>query len=268
MKKNRKIISLLMSCFLFILISYNFAFAEGTFLSTTTTATTSALSIKPSVIFTVNCSESLNNINKCPRNYSASIPAGYMTLMWQAKNAISCVASDSGNTSKNWSGDKPTSGAVQIFSGLSGVVSYKMTCYSSDGNSVNSSIFVSVLQQNTTNSGINTINNGTLTNTQNDALNTTSAASVSASKCIISGSSTLKDIIMNFVIGCILTRSAYLIVALAFVVFFLGVFKFIRASSEDKQEGKEFMFWGVVGIAVMLSLWGIIATLQGIFLLR
>ncbi|KKT32071.1 MAG: hypothetical protein UW27_C0017G0094 [Parcubacteria group bacterium GW2011_GWA1_44_13] len=51
-----------------------------------------------------------------------------------------------------------------------------------------------------------------------------------------------------------------LLMALAVAYFLYGVMKFVRdQSSEDAQvEGKRHMVWGVVGIAIMVSVWGIL----------
>lgn len=83
--------------------------------------------------------------------------------------------------------------------------------------------------------------------------------------CTINSKMALKDIIMGFVIGCVLSRVAYLIIASAIVVFVYGMFKFISSEGDDKQGGREFMFWGIVGIFVMISFWGLVAILQSTF---
>ncbi len=58
------------------------------------------------------------------------------------------------------------------------------------------------------------------------------------------------------------------IFTLAFVVFLWGVFKFIRSSEQkDKQDSKQFIYVGLIGLFVMVSVWGIIriaATTLGI----
>ena len=92
--------------------------------------------------------------------------------------------------------------------------------------------------------------------------NTSFAATAS---CSMLGMTTLKDIIMRFIIGCILARSLYLIVALAVVIFLFGVFKFITSEGDNKQGGRELMFWGVVGLFVIFSIWGLVAILQNTF---
>ncbi|MFA5764053.1 MAG: hypothetical protein WCX27_01130 [Candidatus Paceibacterota bacterium] len=75
----------------------------------------------------------------------------------------------------------------------------------------------------------------------------------------------IKDLIMNLVIGCVLARLVYLIMAIAVVAFMFGVFRFMRAEGDGRQQGKELMFWGIIGLFVMVSLWGLVAILQGTF---
>ncbi len=91
------------------------------------------------------------------------------------------------------------------------------------------------------------------------------AATAGSGSCSISGMTTLKDIVIKFVVGCILARLVYLIIAVAVFVFLFGIFKFIRSEGDDKQAGRELMFWGIVGIFVMISVWGLVAILQGTF---
>ncbi len=64
-------------------------------------------------------------------------------------------------------------------------------------------------------------------------------------------------------IKCIIVAAIIpLIFSLAFVVFLWGVFRFIAASdAEKKQEGKKLIWWGIIGLFVMVSVWGIIKIL-------
>ncbi|HTH93136.1 MAG TPA: pilin [Candidatus Paceibacterota bacterium] len=53
------------------------------------------------------------------------------------------------------------------------------------------------------------------------------------------------------------------IFTLAFAVFLWGVFKFIRASEQkDKAESKQFIYMGLIGLFVMVSVWGILRILN------
>ena len=55
---------------------------------------------------------------------------------------------------------------------------------------------------------------------------------------------------------------------LAVLFFFYGIAMYVRSAGNPKQasEGKSIMVWGVIAIAVMASIWGLVAFLQGTFL--
>ena len=50
------------------------------------------------------------------------------------------------------------------------------------------------------------------------------------------------------------------LVAVAMAYFLYGVFQFLanQANEEKKTTGKSHMLWGVMGIAIMLGVWGIL----------
>jgi|SRR3989344_6663359 len=52
---------------------------------------------------------------------------------------------------------------------------------------------------------------------------------------------------------------------IAFLIFFWGVFQFIRGgdNTEAKKTGKLHMTWGIIGLAIMFSAFGIINLLIG-----
>lgn len=49
------------------------------------------------------------------------------------------------------------------------------------------------------------------------------------------------------------------LVALALLIFFWGLTKFMAGGGNERsvEEGKKLMFWGIIGLFVMLSFWGI-----------
>ena len=54
-----------------------------------------------------------------------------------------------------------------------------------------------------------------------------------------------------------------LFIALAVVVFFWGLIKWLWSMGpDDAQQGLKIMFWGVVALFVMVSIWGIVRLLQ------
>ncbi len=79
---------------------------------------------------------------------------------------------------------------------------------------------------------------------------------------------TLKYIIYNFIIGCFAKPLFYMTIAFATIIFAWGVFKYIRAEGDDKTAGREFIIWGIVGLFVMVSFWGLVSVLQHTFVLN
>ena len=90
-----------------------------------------------------------------------------------------------------------------------------------------------------------------------------------AAACDIAGTQNLKSLITKLT-SCFLTPIAYLLVSTSIVLFVFGVFKFMSAGESEKikYEGKEYIFWGIVGIFVMVSMWGLVNILQNTFRLQ
>jgi hypothetical protein len=54
--------------------------------------------------------------------------------------------------------------------------------------------------------------------------------------------------------------------AIATIVFVYGVVKFIgNEESAEKEDGKQFMLWGVIALAVMFSVWGLVRIFNNTF---
>ncbi len=71
----------------------------------------------------------------------------------------------------------------------------------------------------------------------------------------------VKGIIVS--IGDIVRLLTTLVGALALLVFFWGLFKFIlTTSATGKADGRKFMTWGIVALFVMVSVWGIVGFMQ------
>jgi hypothetical protein len=58
-----------------------------------------------------------------------------------------------------------------------------------------------------------------------------------------------------------------LIIGFAVIFFLWGVAKFVKAAGDPKArgEGQQLMLWGIVGLAVMLSVWGLVAIITSTF---
>lgn len=74
---------------------------------------------------------------------------------------------------------------------------------------------------------------------------------------------TLADVI-NLFIGIGLRIIPFL-GAVCFLVFVWGVARFIKASGNEKEvkDSKNILIWGVIGMFVLVSIWGIITLLRG-----
>jgi hypothetical protein len=63
--------------------------------------------------------------------------------------------------------------------------------------------------------------------------------------------------------GAIVQYSISLLAAIALLVFFWGLVKFIRKAGEgDVKEGKAIMLWGIIALFIMISIWGIVRFMQ------
>lgn len=57
------------------------------------------------------------------------------------------------------------------------------------------------------------------------------------------------------------------VVGLAVLVFIYGVFNFITSAGDEeaRANAKQFIIWGIIGIFVMVSVWGLVKILSGTF---
>ncbi|PIP55935.1 MAG: hypothetical protein COX06_00505 [Candidatus Zambryskibacteria bacterium CG22_combo_CG10-13_8_21_14_all_42_17] len=72
---------------------------------------------------------------------------------------------------------------------------------------------------------------------------------------------------LNKINQFILNPIVYLAFAVAFMVFFWGIFEFIRSQTADdkREEGKRKIFWGLFGMFIMFSAYGLIRLILGTF---
>ena len=55
----------------------------------------------------------------------------------------------------------------------------------------------------------------------------------------------------------------------ALAIFIFGVVKFIgNSDSKEKGKGRDFMIWGIVGLFVMISVWGLVNVFNATFGVR
>jgi hypothetical protein len=75
-----------------------------------------------------------------------------------------------------------------------------------------------------------------------------------------------KTLVNTVFIGGILGPIVPLLIGLGVVVFIYGVLILMFSEGgEKKEDGKKFMLWGIIGIFVMVSVWGLVAVLTSTF---
>ncbi len=73
--------------------------------------------------------------------------------------------------------------------------------------------------------------------------------------------------LLRRVSGAIINPIITLAFAVALLVFFWGLFQFIRSETADakREEGKKKIFFGLIGMFVMVSAYGLIRLILGTF---
>ena len=81
----------------------------------------------------------------------------------------------------------------------------------------------------------------------------------------VTHASTLLDYIFDA--NYLLRGLPALIISLALMFFLWGVVKFIwnGGAEKERESGKQYMLWGLIGLAVMVSLWSLVYILAGTF---
>lgn len=74
--------------------------------------------------------------------------------------------------------------------------------------------------------------------------------------------------IINFLSNILEKQILPLLIGVAVVAFVYGILQyFLNPDNEEKRKkGKEYLVWGLVGLFVMVSFWGIIAIFQNTFI--
>ena len=75
---------------------------------------------------------------------------------------------------------------------------------------------------------------------------------------------TITDIIVTLM--GLLALVVQIVFGLAFLVFLWGIYKYIRAAEEgDKAEGRNTIMYGIIGLFVMVAVWGLVKVIGTTF---
>jgi hypothetical protein len=82
----------------------------------------------------------------------------------------------------------------------------------------------------------------------------------------------IRDVASLFHWGTCVISSAVipLLFAVALVIFIYGVVQYVinADNSEKRKEGSQYMIWGIIGLFVMISVWGLVGVLSNTFTLN
>ena len=84
--------------------------------------------------------------------------------------------------------------------------------------------------------------------------------------CTLASNPKLQDLLGY--VTCIISKSIIpLILTLAIALFVWGVVQYVINDQEEakKARGRQFMIWGIIGITVMVSVWGLVGILGNTF---
>lgn len=81
---------------------------------------------------------------------------------------------------------------------------------------------------------------------------------IASAQAALGGTSNVNQLI-DFITGA-LKIAAPLVLGAAVVFFLWGVFQFVMAAGEEeaREVGRNHMIYGIIGVAVMVSLWGLV----------
>lgn len=71
-------------------------------------------------------------------------------------------------------------------------------------------------------------------------------------------------------IASLIKRIIPLLIAVAVILFIVGVIKYVMSGDDEEARGKSrnLMIYGIIGIFVIVSIWGFVAILRGTFISR
>jgi len=81
---------------------------------------------------------------------------------------------------------------------------------------------------------------------------------------LLASAATFKEIVNDEIVP-FADSVVQLFYALAFVFFLVGVVRyFFTGDGEERQKGKAFMLWGMIGFFVLFGVWGLVKILLGV----
>lgn len=76
---------------------------------------------------------------------------------------------------------------------------------------------------------------------------------------------TFADLVYTIIVPAVDRVVVPFLYAIAFIFFLWGVYSYFFNDNEEKRkEGRQFALWGIIGFAVLFSVWGLVRLLMSI----
>jgi len=70
--------------------------------------------------------------------------------------------------------------------------------------------------------------------------------------------------VVDFFLG-LMGATIPILISISVIVFVWGVFRYVIAEGEDKQKSRDVMLYGIIGLFVMVSVWGLVTIVKNTF---
>lgn len=70
--------------------------------------------------------------------------------------------------------------------------------------------------------------------------------------------------LLSFILSELVNPALYLLLAIAVVIFIYGIIEMMAGAANDKkrEDGRRHLMWGIIGLFIMLGVWGIISIIE------
>ena len=62
----------------------------------------------------------------------------------------------------------------------------------------------------------------------------------------------------NLIVGAVNDYFVPMLIAVAFITFLWGVYKYFIIPDGEREEGRQFIMYGIIGLVVIFSVWGLV----------
>lgn len=70
--------------------------------------------------------------------------------------------------------------------------------------------------------------------------------------------------LLNYILSELINPALFLLLAVAVIVFIYGIIEMMAGAANDKkrEDGRRHLMWGIIGLFIMLGVWGVISIIK------